>query len=128
MVTPRLLISDDDRSLRQALADAMSRCGLEIATAKDGAEAIRVFDSGDVHLVIADFHMPGANGLEVIRHIRSRDRLLPCILMSAELPQAIRFEAERMAAYAIFDKPLRLETLRQAVMRSLQEVYGWRAG
>lgn len=106
----------------------MSRCGLEIATAKDGAEAIRVFDSGDVHLVIADFHMPGANGLEVIRHIRTRDRLLPCILMSAELPQAIRHEAERMAAYAIFDKPLRLETLRQAVMRSLQEVYGWKAG
>jgi hypothetical protein len=33
-----------------------------------------------------------------------------------------------MAAYAIFDKPLRLETLRQAVMRSLQEVYGWKAG
>lgn len=128
MVTPRLLITDDDRSLRHTLADALGRCGFEIATAGDGTEAIRVFDTGAVHVVIADFHMPGATGLDVIRHVRSRDRLLPCILMSAELPFAIREEAERMSAFAIFDKPLRLGMLRDAVTRSLQEVYGWKAG
>jgi DNA-binding NtrC family response regulator len=128
MDTPRLLITDDDRSLRQALSEAMSRCGLEIATAGDGAEAIRLFDAGDVHLVIADFHMPRASGLDVIRHVRSRNRITPCFLISAELTEAIRSEAERMSAYAIFDKPLRLSLLRESVIRSLSETYGWKAG
>ena len=128
MVTPRLLITDDDRSLRETLADAMSRFGLDVATAADGIEAIRLFDSGDVHLVIADFHMPKASGLEVIRHVRSRDRVTHCILFSAELTPLIRIEAERISANAIFDKPLRLGSLRQTVIRSLEEVYGWKVG
>jgi DNA-binding NtrC family response regulator len=127
MVTPRLLITDDDRSLRQALADALSRCGLEIATAGDGDEAIRLFETDEVHLVIADFHMPRVNGLDVIRHIRSRDLILPCILISAELTDSVRDEAQRMRNCGVFDKPLRLPILRQTVMQSLQETYGWKA-
>jgi DNA-binding NtrC family response regulator len=128
MVTPRLLITDDDRSLRQALADAMSRCGLEIETASDGDEAIRLFDSGDVHLVIADFHMPRVNGLDLIRHIRSRDLILPCILISAEMSDTVRDEAKRMRNCGVFDKPLRLAALRDTVMKSLSEIYGWKVG
>lgn len=124
----RLLITDDDRSMRQTLAEALSSYGLEIATAGDGEEAIKLFDSGDVHLLIVDFHMPRASGLEVIRHVRSRNLLLPCILISAELSETVRQEAQRMQACGIFDKPLRLAILRQTVMQSLQETYGWKVG
>jgi len=128
MVTPRLLITDDDRSLRQTLADALSRCGLDIATAGDGDEAMRLFDSGEVHLVIADFHMPRVNGLDLIRHIRSRNLILPCILISAEMSDTVRDEAQRMRNCGVFDKPLRLATLRQTVMQSLYDIYGWKVG
>ncbi len=126
MVTPRLLITDDDRCLRQSLAEALRRSGLDVATAGDGDEAIRMFDSDEVHLLIADFHMPRVNGLEVIRHIRSRNLMLPCILMSAELSDAIKKEAEQMRACGVFPKPLRLANLRQTVMQSLFDTYGWK--
>lgn len=125
---PRLLITDDDRSMRQTLADAMSSCGFDIATAGDGEEAIKLFDSGEVHLVIVDFHMPRLSGLEVIRYVRSRNAQMPCILMSAELSEAVRREAEQMRTCGIFDKPLRLASLRQTVRQSLLDTYGWRAG
>jgi len=128
MVTPRLLITDDDRSLRQTLADALSRCGLDIATACDGDEAMRLFDADEVHLVIADFHMPRVNGLDLIRHIRSRDLIVPCILISAELTDSVREEARKMKNCGVFDKPLRLSMLRQTVMQSLHEIYGWKVG
>jgi len=128
MVTPRLLITDDDRSLRQTLADALSRCGLDIATAGDGDEAMRLFDSDEVHLVIADFHMPRVNGLDLIRHIRSRNLIVPCILISAEMSDTVRDEAQRMRNCGVFDKPLRLATLRQTVMQSLYDIYGWKVG
>lgn len=85
-----------------------------------------MFDSGEVHLLIADFHMPRVNGLEVIRHIRSRDLMLPCILMSAELSDTIKNEAEQMRACGVFHKPLRLANLRQTVMQSLFDTYGWK--
>lgn len=125
---PRLLITDDDRSMRQTLADALSSCGFDIATAGDGEEAIKLFDTGEVHLVIVDFHMPRLSGLEVIRYVRSRNSRLPCILMSAKLSEPVRREAEQMHTYEIFDKPLRLATLRQTVAQSLLEIYGWKAG
>jgi len=125
---PRLLITDDDRSMRQTLADALSRCGFDIATAGDGEEAIKLFDTGEVHLVIVDFHMPRLSGLEVIRYVRSRNSRLPCILMSAKLSEPVRREAEEMHTCGIFDKPLRLATLRQTVAQSLLDTYGWKAG
>ncbi len=125
---PRLLITDDDRSMRQTLAEAMRRCGHEVATASDGDEAIELFDSGDVQLVIVDFHMPRVSGLEVIRHVRSRNSVMPCILISAELSEAVRQEAQRMHTCGIFDKPLRLAKLRQTVTQSLLDTYGWKAG
>jgi len=128
MVTPRLLITDDDRSLRQTLADALSRCGLDISTAGDGDEAMRLFDADEVHLVIADFHMPRVNGLDLIRHIRTRSLIIPCILISAELTDSVRHEAREMRNCGVFDKPLRLSMLRQTVMQSLQDIYGWKAG
>jgi DNA-binding response OmpR family regulator len=114
--------------MRQTLAEAMSRCGFDVATASDGDEAIKLFDCGDVHLIIVDFHMPRVSGLEVIRHVRSRSSVMPCILMSAELSEAVRQEAERMRACGIFDKPLRLANLRQTVQQSLLDIYGWKAG
>jgi DNA-binding response OmpR family regulator len=125
---PRLLITDDNPSLRQTLAEAMSRCGLDVATASDGDEAIKLFDGGDVHLLIVDFHMPRVSGLEVIRHVRSRSQAMPCILISAELDDAVRREAQQMRTCGIFDKPLRLAHLRDAVAQSLLDTYGWRAG
>lgn len=128
MVTPRLLITDDDRFLRQSLAEAMARCGLEIATAGDGDEAIRLFDAGRPHLVIADFHMPRVNGLDLIRHVRRRSPIVPCILISAAMHDSIRSEARQVANVGVFDKPVRLSILRQSVIQSLREIYGWRAG
>ena len=94
--------------MRQTLADALSRYGFDIATAGDGEEAIKLFDTGEVHLVIVDFHMPR--------------------LMSAKLSEPVRREAEQMHTCGIFDKPLRLASLRQTVAQSLLDTYGWRAG
>ncbi len=128
MVTPRLLITDDDRHFRQSLAEVFRSEGLEVQTAGDGDEAIRIVGSSPVHLVLVDVHMPRVGGLDVIRYVHEHNRLLPCILMSAALTEAIEREAKRMMAYRILSKPLRLATLRDAVLQGLSDVYGWKAG
>ncbi len=128
MVVPRLLITDDDFALCQAIADVFRHCGLDITTARDGQEAISIIDSGDIHLVLLDVHMPRVSGLEVMRYLRSRDSALPCILMSAAIDASIQREAEQMHVYRIVNKPLRVSTLRETVIQGLNEVYGWKAG
>lgn len=128
MVIPRLLITDDDHALCRTIADAFRCFGLDIWTAGDGDEAISVIDSGSVHLVIVDVHMPRVSGLEVMRHVRLHDSALPCILMSAALDDEIQREAEQLRAYRVLSKPLRLTTLRDTVIQGLGDVYGWKAG
>ncbi|MGV3483988.1 MAG: response regulator [Planctomycetaceae bacterium] len=128
MDVPRLLITDDDHALRAAIAEVFRKLGLDIATAGDGDEAISVIESGQVHLIVLDMHMPRVSGLEVMRHVRSHDGNLPFILMSAALDESIEREAEQMHAYRILSKPLRVTTLRETVMQGLREVYGWKAG
>ncbi len=128
MMTPRLLITDDDRSLCRAIAEVFRNFGLEISTAGDGDEAISLIEGGTIHLVVLDVHMPRVSGLEVMRHVQSLHLQLPCILMSAALDESIEREAEQMHAYRVLSKPLRISTLRETVTQGLREVYGWKAG
>jgi CheY-like chemotaxis protein len=70
--------------------------------------------------------MPRVTGLDVIRHLRERPQSPPSVLMSAELDDEIRREAERMCAYHVLSKPVRLKRLTDIVCGALAEVYGWR--
>ena len=128
MVVPRLLITDDDQALRRAIAEVFTKLGLDIATAGDGDEAISVIESGKIHLIVLDMHMPRVSGLEVMRHVRNRKGDLPVILMSGALDESIEREAEQMQAYRVLSKPLRVTTLRETVVQGLHEVYGWKVG
>jgi CheY-like chemotaxis protein len=128
MEIPRLLITDDDSAIRSAIAEVFRKLGLEISTAGDGDEAISMIDTGDIHLVVLDVHMPRVSGLEVMRHVRDMSIGLPCVLMSAALTESIEREAEAMQAYRVLSKPLRIAVLRDTVMQGLRDVYGWRAG
>jgi len=127
MLTPRLLITDDDFAIRKAIEDVFRDKGLVVTTAGDGDEAISVIESGEVHLLLVDVHMPRVGGLEVMRHLQTRNRKMPCILMSAGLTESIEREAFEMHAYRVLRKPLRVSTLRETVMQGLREVYGWKA-
>ena len=128
MVVPRLLITDDDLALRKAIADVFSGLGVEISLASDGDEAIALIDEGEIHLILVDVHMPRVSGLDVMRHVRSRNSLLPCILMSGAVDEWIEREAQQMRVYRVLSKPIRAVTLRQTVMQGLRDTYGWKAG
>ncbi len=128
MVVPRLLITDDDLAMRMAIADVFRGLGVEISLASDGDEAIALIDEGEIHLILVDVHMPRVSGLDVMRHVRSRNSMLPCILMSGAVDELIEREALQMRVYRVLSKPIRAVTLRQTVMQGLRDAYGWKAG
>lgn len=125
-VVPNLLITDDDPAFRQVVSEGLVRRGFRVTEASDGREALELIERSEVHLALVDFHMPHVTGLDVIRHLHGRPASPPCVLMSAELDDEIRREAERMRAYHVLSKPVRLAQLTKIVCGALVDRYGWR--
>ena len=70
----RVLIADDDPISRRLLERTLQLWGYDVTTARDGAEAWRLFGERDFPLVISDWVMPGLDGLELVRRIRASSR------------------------------------------------------
>ena len=128
MMIPNLLVTDDDVAFRHVLCEGLQRRGFHVIEAGDGEEAIKKIDSVEVHLALVDVHMPRVTGLEVMQRLTETPNSPPCVLMSAQLDDEIRREAERMRAYQVLSKPIRLTQLSDLVRRALTEVYGWQPG
>ncbi len=126
MMIPNLLVTDDDAAFRHVLCEGLVRRGFHVTEATDGQEAIDVLGSCEVHVCLIDFHMPRLTGMDVIRYLHASGRVLPCVLMSADLNDDIRREAHSMAAYGVLAKPVRLKHLGDVVCGALADVYGWR--
>lgn len=79
---PRVLLVDDDTTIREHLAPVLERSGLDAETAADGAQALRAIEARHPDLVILDVLMPNLDGREVLRRIRAEDEWLPVILLT----------------------------------------------
>jgi DNA-binding response OmpR family regulator len=118
----RILIIDDDQSIRQSLSIALSRAGYQVTEASDGAEAMRLWRERGADLVITDLQMPDKNGLEVILELRAFSRTTPIIAMSGggQTKQlGLLGDAKLLGAVRTVPKPFQLEEMMQAVEQEL---------
>ncbi len=138
LLTPRLLITDDDRDFRQTVAGALEDRGFETLQAADGEETLRIICRQQVHLLLLDMQMPRLSGLETIERLRGIETpwnqaaekpivALPWILISGALDDQLIARARAAAAFSILPKPIRLPELTGAVSKALEQAYGWRA-
>lgn len=125
MWIPQLLLTDDDAAFREAVGEGLQRRGLNVTAAADGAEAIDIFESCELHLVVLDFNMPRVNGLQVLRHVRDSGRDVPCVLLSGELDETLVDAARQQDAYEVLSKPVRLQRLCETVLAALRTRHGW---
>lgn len=107
-MTPRILIADDDEGLRHLVRMVLCREGFEVIEAVDGTEALaRAYDSNP-SLVLLDVMMPGVDGFDVCRALRSDQRThrLPIVLVSAIDDIKQRNEALKLGADDCIKKPI----------------------
>jgi DNA-binding response OmpR family regulator len=107
-MTPRILIADDDDGLRHLLRLVLCREGFDVIEAADGTEALaRAYDS-DPSLVLLDVMMPGVDGFDVCRTLRSDQRThrLPIVFVSAIDDIKQRNEALKLGADDCIKKPI----------------------
>jgi CheY-like chemotaxis protein len=125
IVTPSLLITDDDRDFRETLRSAFDTRGFETHVAADGEEALAIVRSLPVHLLLVDMHMPRLTGLETIRRLKQFTSPLPAILMSAAFDPQIEREAQQEQVFSLIPKPFSFSTIRDAVSEALRRTYSW---
>lgn len=78
----RVLVLEDDERVRGALCDYLEELGYMPEPAANGAEALSRFEKEAFRLVVADYKMPGVNGLEVVKQMRTRDPAVPVLMVS----------------------------------------------
>ena len=116
----KVLIVDDDSSMRYSLNRMLEGQGLLISSAKNGAEALERFFAENPDLVVMDIKMPGQSGLDVLKQIKERDAKALVILMTAFGTTETAIEAMKFGAFDYILKPFDIPQMRSLVERALE--------
>jgi DNA-binding NtrC family response regulator len=111
----KILLADDEPSMRSMLSESLARCGYEIETAESGTEALRKFQSGEFSGVITDVRMPKTTGMDVLRGVKRLSPQTPVIVVTAYGTVNTAVEAMKEGAADFIMKPFTLEQMEMAV-------------
>jgi two-component system response regulator PilR (NtrC family) len=117
----KILVVDDEESMRQYLEVLLRRTGYEVVTAPGLAPAREALAGGQVDLVVSDIRLGKDSGLEVLKHARSRESPPEVILITAYGTPAAAVEAMRQGAYDYICKPFDNEELKLLVQKALEK-------
>jgi CheY-like chemotaxis protein len=125
-LTKRVLIADDDPVIRRVLSSAVTSEGYTAVLVDDGRAAFRMLQSdADFTAALFDLRMPGLDGIDLIRHMRTEKRLqrIPVMLITAEDDLKVMSDSFAAGAVAFLSKPLtvdKLQTALRMLLRSAQ--------
>ncbi len=115
----RILVVDDEASIRESLRMILEYEGYQVEEAKNGEEAIEAVRRHVPEAILLDIKMPGLDGLSVLRRLQERGYDLPVLIVTGHGDVSTAVEATKAGAFDFFEKPLQRErvlvSLRNAV-------------
>jgi two-component system NtrC family response regulator len=122
LIRKRILVVDDDESLRWVTHAQLQQSGYQVDAAANGKEALAKIQETPPDLVITDLMMPGMSGVELLKSIRAVYAEIIVILVTAFGTVENAVEAMRAGAYDYITKPVNMEELRLIVGRGLEHL------
>jgi DNA-binding response OmpR family regulator len=116
----RILVVDDEASIRQLLSEVLAGSGYHVDVAEDGAAAWEALQAKSYDLLITDHNMPKITGVELVRHMRSARMGLPVVMVTGELPEDDPDSPPPLQIAATVLKPFSLEALIATVKSALR--------
>jgi two-component system response regulator PilR (NtrC family) len=116
----RLLVVDDEESMREFLTIMLQREGYLVDTAADGAQAVARLKEQGYDLVVSDIKMPRLNGFELLAQVRERSPDTAVIMVTAFSTTEEAVEAMKQGAYDYITKPFKNEEIRLIVRNALE--------
>ena len=118
---PRILVVDDERSLREMLSIVLGREGYDVATAEDVGSALDQIRRGRLpDVLISDLRMPDGSGVDVLRALKERSPNSVGLLLTAFASADTAVEAMRLGAVDYLTKPFDVADLKQRIARYLE--------
>ncbi len=117
---PRVLVVDDERSMRELLAIVLKREGYEVVLAENGRVAVAALEREPFDLLISDIKMPDMSGVEVLRAAKQMDSDILGIMMTAFASTESAVEAMRLGACDYLTKPFDIDLLKMKVREKVE--------
>ena len=118
----RLLVVEDDKTLREGIGEYLAEFGYTVIEAKDGREAISKFNH-DINLIILDIQIPFVNGLDVLKEIRKKSKV-PVLILTAFSDEEYKIEAFTNLADGYIEKPFSLPVLKARIDSLMKKNFG----
>jgi UDP-3-O-acyl N-acetylglucosamine deacetylase len=117
----KVLIVDDEERVVQSIAGVLEDEGFQVARAKSGEEAIKVFQQEEPDITLLDIWMPGMDGIEVLKRLKWISPDCQVIMISGHATISTAMTAVKLGAFDFIEKPLSLDTLLMTIHRALNQ-------
>src|ERR1051325_6434221 len=117
--SPRVLVVDDEKVIREILSDFLTMEGYVVRTVEDGVEALKELQRRSYNLVISDLKMPNMGGLDLIERITHLQIPVLTVIMTGFGTVETAIEAMKRGAYDYILKPFKVEEVVHIVQRGL---------
>ena len=116
----KVLVVDDEESVRGVLCETLVEAGEEVISAADGQEALELLSTSDVGVMLLDIRMPGISGLDVLAEVHARSPEISVIMVTAIADLATGVNAIQQGAYDYVTKPFDLDVIATVVRRAFE--------
>ena len=120
MKTAKILVVEDDSSMRVVLKAMLKKEGYDVVTAANGAEALDVLKKDRIAVVATDLKMPRMDGMELLDRIVRDDPSLPVIMLTAYGTVATAVDALKKGAFDYITKPFEQEELKAIILKAVK--------
>src|SRR5947207_9730593 len=120
MSETRVLVVDDERSMREVLAIALRQAGYDVTVAEDGDAAVEQLRKERFDLVVTDLRMRDTDGLAVLKAARERAPETVVVVVTAYASTETAVEAMKLGAYDYVTKPFKLDEIRVTIANALE--------
>ncbi|MGR3292825.1 MAG: sigma-54-dependent transcriptional regulator [Candidatus Scalindua sp.] len=118
-VKPVILVVDDEETIRFCLKEALEAEGYKVQTEDNGENSLRLIKRMIPDLVILDLKMPGMNGLDLLKEIKSYDQNILVILLTGHASVDSAVNAMKAGAFDYLEKPFKMEHIKLVIERAL---------
>jgi DNA-binding NtrC family response regulator len=115
----RVLIVDDDTSVRNSISNVLREAGYDVWQSGDGQEALEKFDAKEIDLLMLDLNLPNKNGWDTFEGFTSKNPTLPTIIITGQTRQSETAMAAGVGA--LMEKPLDVEQLLRTIDELIKE-------
>lgn len=116
----RILVVDDEESIREFLEIMLKKEGYEVTTAEDGAKAKDILTKKSFDMIISDMQMPNLTGIELLRHVRESYPDVVFMIITAFGTTETAVEAMKLGAYDYLTKPFKIDEVRINIANALR--------